>query len=520
MAGVTALAVALAWFLRFGTDDAYISFVYARSLVEGHGLTWFGAHVEGYTNFLWVLWSAVGLELGANPLVWAWGLSLAALAATLVITYRIAALRSVPIAGTAAIALLATNFTFLAFGTSGLETMLQTALLAGVWLEVEKLRRQPPNLEQVIVTATYASLALWTRLDSAPVLAVLAIVAAHRLAKTGASVRTWVGAAMPVLVLVGGWFLWKLSFYDSILPNTFYAKAGTGHAAHGAWFVAQFLTAYMLWPLLAGVAVLAIVRRRVASALPLAMVAAQVAYVIAVGGDFMEFRFFVPILPPLAIALGEFATTAAPRLPRVELRVAALIGFTAAFSLRHGLTFEGVADHSYDSVPQLATFFNKVRGNDWSKLGSSLRVLGETSATIACNGAGAIPFNANLPTVDQLGLTDPWVARHGSRAPESYPRPGHQRYATYDYLKSRAVTFVLGSPTVIARGSLTTATGGEHVDQWLRTIVGWEPPPSGTYEVVAAPVDDKVELLMWYLTPDPDVSARIATWDHLQRQVR
>jgi arabinofuranosyltransferase len=332
VAGITAAAVAIAWLMRFGTDDAYTSFGYARSLVEGHGLTLSGAHVEGYQSFLWVLWTALGLEAGADPLVWAWGASLVALAATIIITYRIAALRSTALAGIAAIAVLATNFTFLAFGTSGLGTMLQTALLAGVWFEVERMRRQRPNLEQMVVVATFASLALWAGLDSAPVLAILAVVVAHRLAKTDASVRTWVGGAMPVLVLVGGWFLWKLSFYETILPSTFRV---TGD---GTWFVVQFLSAYMLWPLLAGIAVLAIVRRGVASALPLAMVAAHVAYVIAVGGDVTEFRSFVPILPPLAIALAEFATTAAPRLPRVQLRVAALIVVLAAFSLHHGLT--------------------------------------------------------------------------------------------------------------------------------------------------------------------------------------
>jgi arabinofuranosyltransferase len=332
VAGITVTAVAIACLLRFASDDASVSFDYARSLIEGHGLTWHGAHVEGYRSFLWVLWSALGLELGADPLVWAWATSLVALAATLVITYRIAALRSTACAGVAAIAVLATNFTFLAFGTGGLGTMLQAALIAGVWFEVERMRRQRPNVEQMVVVSTFASLALWAGLDSAPALAVLAGVAAHRLAKTDASVRTWVGGAMPVLLFVGGWFLWKLSFYGELVPTTLHVT-GTG-----AGFVVRFFTAYMLWPLLAGIVVLAIVRRQVASALPLALVAAHVAYVIAVGGDLVEFRSFVPILPALAIALAEFATTEAPRLPRVQLRIAALIGFVAAFSLHHGLT--------------------------------------------------------------------------------------------------------------------------------------------------------------------------------------
>lgn len=38
------------WFL---TDDAFISFRYARNLLEGHGLVFNpGEYVEGYSNFL------------------------------------------------------------------------------------------------------------------------------------------------------------------------------------------------------------------------------------------------------------------------------------------------------------------------------------------------------------------------------------------------------------------------------------------------------------------------------------
>ena len=53
------------WFL---TDDAFISFRYARNLLEGHGLVFNpGERVEGYSNFLWVLelaaiWGLFGLR--------------------------------------------------------------------------------------------------------------------------------------------------------------------------------------------------------------------------------------------------------------------------------------------------------------------------------------------------------------------------------------------------------------------------------------------------------------------------
>src|SRR5688572_394699 len=128
--GVLMAAIGGAWALRFGTDDSWISFTYARSLIRGDGLTWFGEHVEGYSNFLWVLWAAAGLFMGIDPLSWAWFGSLAAMVAVLAVTYRHAELRSGSVAAWCATGLLATNFTFIAFGTSGLETMLQTALLA------------------------------------------------------------------------------------------------------------------------------------------------------------------------------------------------------------------------------------------------------------------------------------------------------------------------------------------------------------------------------------------------------
>src|SRR3989304_2142112 len=54
------------WFL---TDDAYISFRYARNLARGAGLVFNpgGEPVEGYTNFLWVVLLAGVARLGPAP---------------------------------------------------------------------------------------------------------------------------------------------------------------------------------------------------------------------------------------------------------------------------------------------------------------------------------------------------------------------------------------------------------------------------------------------------------------------
>jgi hypothetical protein len=57
-------------YLDYTSDDAYISFRYARNLGDGLGLVWNpGEHVEGYSNFLWVMILAGAYRLGADIVV-------------------------------------------------------------------------------------------------------------------------------------------------------------------------------------------------------------------------------------------------------------------------------------------------------------------------------------------------------------------------------------------------------------------------------------------------------------------
>ena len=55
-------------FFNHIVDDVYISFRYAKNLVDGHGLVFNpGERVEGYTNFLWVILSALSFLLSLAP---------------------------------------------------------------------------------------------------------------------------------------------------------------------------------------------------------------------------------------------------------------------------------------------------------------------------------------------------------------------------------------------------------------------------------------------------------------------
>jgi hypothetical protein len=523
VAAIVLVGLVLAWWIRWGCDDAYISYVYARDLVYGDGITWFGTHIEGYTNFLWVLWSAAGIAVGLDPLAWAWVGSLAALAIVLVTTYRIARLRTGCLAvALCAPALLVVNYTFLAFGTSGLETMLQCALLTAAYYEVERLQRnEPTSPRRLALLSVVAALALWTRLDSAVVLAVLGAVALRHLVRTKASRTAYIAAIVPAALLVGGWLAWKLAYYGDILPNTFHAKVEVTSLTlkAAAKFVGTFFHAYGLWPLLIAIALIAAARRKLNARLPFAVVGLWLAYIIFVGGDFMEFRFFVPVLPILFVGIAEelCGERWRPRWLMRPVRTAMLTALLVVFSVRHAKSFTGSEDGFFDSVGQLGSFYGKVHDNDWSTLGTPIGdALAETSASLACNGAGAIPYFADLPTVDQLGLNDAWVARHGARPKAgTYTRPGHQRFATHAYLAERKVTFVIGSPVLIHIGALTQLGLSQGVLYWIERLLGPTGIEGDSIIVVAVPVTDEMALLMWYLTPDPEIDRRIqaAGWE-------
>ena len=83
------LLVTRAYFWRllpFATEDAYITFRYARNLVVGFGLTFNpGERVMGFSSPLWTLWNALGFKLMGDPVVWSRSWSLIADVVTLLV---------------------------------------------------------------------------------------------------------------------------------------------------------------------------------------------------------------------------------------------------------------------------------------------------------------------------------------------------------------------------------------------------------------------------------------------------
>ncbi|HNI96530.1 MAG TPA: hypothetical protein PL169_10725, partial [Leptospiraceae bacterium] len=126
-------------YYRWVSDDAFISFRYAKNLIDGLGLVYNrGEAVEGYTNFLWTMLLSAGMYLGYDPLRISQALGILFYLSTVYILYRVSlrlfprpesgwpAFRILPLASLC----LAVQTHAAIFATGGLETSLFGFLLA------------------------------------------------------------------------------------------------------------------------------------------------------------------------------------------------------------------------------------------------------------------------------------------------------------------------------------------------------------------------------------------------------
>jgi arabinofuranosyltransferase len=511
LTAVLAVCLVVAYLNRFIQDDAYISYRYAYHLTMGEGLVWNpGYPVEGYTNFLWTLLMSVPISLGRDAVVFSQVAGLMLLPGTLLFTYALGSFvfKSRP-TGLVAALLLGTNYTFSAYATGGLETQLQAFLVTAAIYATLKLtsRTGVPAMALVGLSILYAA-ALLTRLDSAVALIVPFAYAVYRLSKEEPAGRPALfriaAFLLPGAAILATWLVWKYIFYGDMLPNSFYAKA-TGSitsAGRGVMYYYHFLKSYLLFPFL----LVALFRLKTLFGNPntrilIATVLLWTAYVIKVGGDFMEFRFVVPVMPLGMALIAVLINSFRPWVVRVALAVLVIAGSIVhhrSFALADGIaTIDKLHGHIVNE------------NEDWDGVGRSLGRLFEghqDQVTIATTAAGAIPYYSRMRTIDMLGINDKWVAKNGVLLST---RPGHQRLATTEYLLEQGVNLVIGHPQVIHNNRASRpVTSAEQLERrFLLRNVRPELIPKGA-KVVEIPVNDSHKISVLYLAPS-DIVDRV-----------
>lgn len=397
-------------------DDAFISLRFAERLVDGHGLTWTdGERVEGYSNLLWVLLTALCGWLGCD---WLTAVRALGVACTLGTFAVLLASDLVParLPARLAVAILAALGTTSVWAIGGLEAPLMSLLLAAAMANLHAAlagrgdRRDagpgPAAIRRPLLGAgTALALACWTRPD-APLWAAFAAGAVLVFGRGSAAdrLRRLAWLLLPVAAAVLLQLGFRLVYYGDWLPNTGRAKVSPSAASRraGLDYVAAAALGMRMLLLPAALGVLALPLRRARPIVAFALVGtlAWWAYVWNVGGDaFPQSRLLVPTLAPLTV-LAAHGLDRIASLGRAGSWSAGALAVLAIVGAR--------VDAEAPPDPR-----HRLSDWEWSGLAAGEwlgRAFAERQPLLAVDAAGAVPFASRLPCLDMLGLCDRTIA--------------------------------------------------------------------------------------------------------------
>ena len=486
-----AVGVGFAALASWLCDDAFISFRYARNLVEGHGLVFNpGERVEGYTNLAWTLWIALGLWLQVSAATWSivWGIVAYGTSLLILIAVHLRVARRLAVGGVAlpvAALLGATHEDWNHFATSGLETSAFTCLcLAGYSLVARGItEEQGRKIRGAIAAGIVFAVASSTRPDGV----LWAAVAGAAWAWSGTGrVRRMLAYGAAFLVVWGIPTLWRVDYYGDFFPNTYYAKSAYRPWWDQGWhYFILFSEKY--WALYLAPALVAatwLLRRRDEGAADRAwsrhvllagcFAVVYTTYVIRVGGDFMFARLLIPVVPYLAILVDLGLLPWAERRPLAYL--AATGGWLVASTMM--------------PTPVSATHWVHGVADEWDvyspkqiervehKAAVLKRYLSDLPVRVAFLGAEArVMYEAEIPVAIEsaTGLTDATIARQEL---VRRGRPGHEKRAPVAYLiDARKAHFIFAKEARSVLGlDRWIPVGTLRLDDVEGFILHWDPP--------------------------------------------
>ena len=432
-------------------EDAFISFRYAYNLAHGHGLRFNVTEdvpVEGYSNFLWVLWSSLVELLGGDVTFW---VPLTSVLTGAILLYRIFVVLNrflnvnlwVTSLATLSLALFPP---FAVWSTSGLETV-PAALAQFIAFEHLIIRREDTwrgGLAGLALTLLRVEGLAWAMLVG------FGAILSNRLAGT----RTRQVPLKYFGIVVGGFAIflsWRYSYYESLIANTAHAK-NIGLSLAGIERGVRYVTGYtltFLTPLLilpAGVIAFGKTVRPVA--LPtLGLAVAPIGYSIVVGGDYMAMgRFLVPMLPFSALLFGWLLNWLWER--DHSGRGAVMVGATVALVLTLGLlpaamihvVPESIRSRVDWKVPPYLTEVEKWHvGRRHSlrqrEMALGLKEIARPGDGLVTHAVGNLGYYSDLVIYDQAGLVNREVA---ARPVSELVAPGHDKIVPPEFfLKDR-----------------------------------------------------------------------------------
>jgi len=388
-AAIFLLFVFLFW--GYAIDDAFITFRYSENLANGHGLVFNPGDkpVEGYSNFLWLLFLSLLYKLGLPTYVTAKLMGLSSFLLSAIIWFRHFEKDDAKLSWLVGPLFLICPITAF-WGVSGLELGLHTLLFTGATIALLRRSAWLHILLLLIVLSRPEGIALGCGLL---VIGALSDFLNSRLDKK------YFATGMAVLaVTVIGLVLFRLHVFGLPLPNTYYAKRyhdlRLGYLELGRMLLifAPF-TIGLLWGI-----VRLIARRAADKEMAIYVVLFVVQALISAGVDPVmnfHFRYLVPFLPfLLAVSL-----MAASYLGKVAHRWLAVGAFLISLLVPLPKVNASVQFEREIRMAQQAFI-------RWAK---SL----PENATISISDIGRIPYYTGNTYYDIYGLVNQEIALQG-----------------------------------------------------------------------------------------------------------
>lgn len=240
-----AVAIAFAVITRLGfilythytAEDAFITFQFSRRIAEGLGFVYNpGEPIYGTTTPLFTFFLAGWMKLFSEPRLGAWLLDLVAFAGTMIFTAL--SLQKLGISRTRqclVITLFALSSRFWSADAGGMETPLVLLLMAAGWYAV--------IMNSYTWAGILAGLLLWTRVDLAIWVLILAFPAFKKNWKTG-----FIYLLITAVVYLP-WLIYAALVFGSPIPNTITAKAIAYSATEINSIFSHFMVLFRLFSL-------------------------------------------------------------------------------------------------------------------------------------------------------------------------------------------------------------------------------------------------------------------------------
>jgi hypothetical protein len=390
----------LGHFVPFASEDAYITFRYARHLANGHGLVYNpGQRVFGFSSPLWTFWSALGFWLTHDPVRWA---RLTNLAADLIILLVMGTLLSRQVSRAAAwcfTAFYATWPYFTAVSVSGMECTSMLALIAVAAMAASRgsLGTGPAlaavaliRPEGIACAAVLSMIARWR--DRLVAAGVLAAVATGFTLYFGSPVPQSLTAKSLLYGTPGPWV--GRHWWEWLSPVPLGRARGIGDTEH------LFVLGVVLTPaIVLGVRALWSQRRGAVATVAAACLVVWLGYV-ALGVAYFWWYLLIPLAGFLVLAAVGF-----PRLARGPALYA-----STAFVV---LGMWGVSSYLY-----LGRAYNEIRG--FGGVTQYLVTHVRPGDKVMAEPIGMLGYRAPVIVVDEVGLVSPQVARRRLEGPGWY----------------------------------------------------------------------------------------------------